>query len=396
MLRSIKSSQNQIINAICSLYNKWGWDEDGPLDTHYKRSRPPFNNNFSRNPSRKRPGELEQRVCKYWMVNGECPYGDCCKFLHSWYRTSSTSGDGCFFMLARLDGHKKVVCGIALPTWSDKLFNWSRDGTVRIWDCHSGKCNRVINLGAEVGCLSSEGTWVFIGLPNLVKVWNLNREIINDFSLEGPVGQVYALAVHNDLLFAGAANGDILVWKGCFEANPFKLVATIKAHKQAVVCLRVDAGAYRLYSGSMDNTVNALDLETFQCKQTMKGHNGVVMSLFTWQHFLLTCSLDQTMKVWAMKDGGYLELVHTHEEKHGILDVFGMQDAQGKPVLFCSCNDNCVRLYELDSFAERGRILAKKEVREIQIGPGGLFFTGDAIGMVTVWNWLAERSQEAS
>ncbi|CAK7356067.1 unnamed protein product [Dovyalis caffra] len=71
------------------------------------------------------------------------------------------------------------------------------------------------------------------------------------------------------------------------------------------------------------------------------------------------------MKVWAMKDGSYLELVHTHEEKHGILEIFGMQDAQGKPVLFCSCNDNCVRLYELDSFTERGRICAKKEASAI-------------------------------
>ena len=34
----------------------------------------------------------------------------------------------------------------------------------------------------------------------------------------------------------------------------------------------------------------------------------------------------------------------------GILSLRGMPDAQGKPILLCSCNDNTVRLYELPSW----------------------------------------------
>ena len=41
-------------------------------------------------------------------------------------------------------------------------------------------------------------------------------------------------------------------------------------------------------------------------------------------------------------------------------------------------------------FAERGKIFTKQEVRAIQIGPNGLFFTGDGTGQVRVWNWIAE------
>lgn len=33
----------------------------------------------------------------------------------------------------------------------------------------------------------------------------------------------------------------------------------------------------------------------------------------------------------------------------GILSLCGMHDAQAKPVLLCSCNDNCVRIYDLPS-----------------------------------------------
>ncbi|KAF2317468.1 hypothetical protein GH714_022565 [Hevea brasiliensis] len=285
---------------------------------------------------------------------------------------------------------KKSVVGVALPSRSDKLYRGSRDGTVRVGDCYSGKCDRIINLGFEIGSLICEGLWVFIGLPNLVRVWNLSSEGNKEFSLNGPIGQVYALAVYKDLLFTRTATGDILAWKGSFEANSFAMVATLRGHKKVVVCLNVGSGVHSLYSGSMDNTVKVWDLETMQCKQTLNGHKNVVMSLLSWDQCLLTCFLEHTMKFWVAREGGKLEPVNTHEEKSGILKVLGMQDAKGKPNVLCSYNDNCFRLYELDSFTEMDRIFAEKEVREIQRDPNGLFFTGDAARVVTVWMWQAE------
>ncbi|EOX92681.1 Retrotransposon protein, unclassified, putative [Theobroma cacao] len=64
----------------------------------------------------------------------------------------------------------------------------------------------------------------------------------------------------------------------------------------------------------------------------------------------------------------------------GVLALCGMNDAETKPVLFCSCNDNTVRLYDLPSFTERGRLYSKREVRVIHRGPFPLFFTGYGSG----------------
>ncbi|AQK73522.1 Zinc finger CCCH domain-containing protein 48 [Zea mays] len=72
----------------------------------------------------------------------------------------------------------------------------------------------------------------------------------------------------------------------------------------------------------------------------------------------------------------------------GALALSGMPDAQSKPVLLCSLNDNTVRLYDLPSFSDRGRLFSKKEIRAIQMGPGGLFFTGDGTGELKVWQWV--------
>jgi len=45
------------------------------------------------------------------------------------------------------------------------------------------QCVGVINLGGEVGCMISEGPWVFVGIPNFVKVRkNTNRDLFLFFS----------------------------------------------------------------------------------------------------------------------------------------------------------------------------------------------------------------------
>lgn len=46
-------------------------------------------------------------------------------------------------------------------------------------------------------------------------------------------------------------------------------------------------------------------------------------------------------------------------------------------------------------FSERGKIFAREGIRAIQIGPGGLFFTGDGSGQVRVWNWSTEAAAPA-
>ncbi|KAK9994407.1 hypothetical protein SO802_024110 [Lithocarpus litseifolius] len=250
------------------------------------------------------------------------------------------------------------------------------------------KCQAVIQLGGEVGCMINEGHWVFVGIPNAVKAWNTLTN--SELSLSGPVGQVYAMVVGNDLLFAGTQDGSILAWKFNAVTNTFEPVASLRGHTLGVVSLVV--GANRLYSGSMDCSIRVWNLETLQCVQTLKEHSSVVMSVLCWDQFLLSCSLDKTIKVWVATESGNLEVTYTHNEEHGLLTLCGMHDLESKPILLCSCNDNTVHLYDLPSFSERGKIYSKQEVRAIQMGPGGLFFTGDGAGQVKVWRWLPEST----
>ncbi|MED6145328.1 hypothetical protein PIB30_024081 [Stylosanthes scabra] len=300
-------------------------------------------------------------ICRHW-VNGNCVHGEKCRNLHSWFY-----GDG-FSTLAKLQEHKKVITGIALPAGSDKLYSGSTDGTIRTWDCHTGQCVNVVNLGAEVISMISEGPWIFIGLRNAVKAWNVQAAL--EFTLYGPKGRVLAMVVGSETLFAGDEDGVISAWRGSSESM--------------------------LYSGSMDHSIKVWDMDTLQCKMTLSGHADTVTSLICWDSYLLSSSTDCTVKVWVATEEGPLKVTYTHREENGVCALRGMTDADAKPILFCSCVDNSVRLYELPSFSERGRLFARLEVRSLEIGPGGLFFTGDGTGLVTVWKWLEEPKVASS
>uniref|UniRef100_A0A2N9I0R3 Uncharacterized protein n=2 Tax=Fagus sylvatica TaxID=28930 RepID=A0A2N9I0R3_FAGSY len=99
---------------------------------------------------------------------------------------------------------------------------------------------------------------------------------------------------------------------------------------------------------------------------TLNGHDDVIKSLTCWDQYLLSCSLDCcTLK--------------------GVLALHGMTDSDGKPIVYCSCGDNSIHIYELP-----GRLFAKLDVDTLQIDPGGLIFTGDRTGLLAMWKWLAE------
>uniref|UniRef100_A0A453P9Y2 C3H1-type domain-containing protein n=1 Tax=Aegilops tauschii subsp. strangulata TaxID=200361 RepID=A0A453P9Y2_AEGTS len=188
--------------------------------------------------------KVPDRPCKFFLA-GDCTYGEKCRYPHTYCMSNSIT------LLTPLQGHEKVVTGIALPTGSDKLYSGSKDGTVRLWDCQTGQCAGVLPVGGEVGCMISEGPWLFVGIPDAVKVWNMQTQA--EMNLTGPTGQVYALAIGNELLFAATQDGRILAWRFSTVTNCFEPAASLTGHQLAVVSLIV--GGMRLYSGSMDKTI---------------------------------------------------------------------------------------------------------------------------------------------
>ncbi|KAL9672499.1 hypothetical protein QQ045_028750 [Rhodiola kirilowii] len=231
--------------------------------------------------------EEDGRVCKHWM-SGTCIYGEECHHLHSWV-SSKAKAD--IERVLQLKEHNKTMTGIAFSSGYEIMHTGSKDGTLRAWDVPTGECIGYINVGAEVGCLIYQWPWIFAGVPNAI--WAGNTETSLRLSLEGPVGQVNALAVCQDTLFAACDDGNILAYNPCQEDKTFRQTATLRGHSKAVLSLEYsgsDNVYIQLFSGSADCTIRCWDPNTFQCTHVLEGHSGAVTSLISWKSFLLSGS----------------------------------------------------------------------------------------------------------
>ncbi|KAL0386537.1 UNVERIFIED_CONTAM: Zinc finger CCCH domain-containing protein 17 [Sesamum latifolium] len=310
--------------------------------------------------------QAQPKQCKYW-VTGNCVHGDKCRIC--------TLGS-------------LAITGISLPSGSDKLYSCSKDKSIRAWDSHTGQCAGSVITDGEAGCLTSEGPWLLVGLQTALKAWKLQTEA--EFSFGLLPGLVCSMVLDDDKLFAGMEDGSLLMWKLNLETVTLEAVEKRKEHNGAI-CSLVLGSNNRLYSGSRDGTIRVWDRQNLQCLHTLYGHTRDVMAVICWDNYLLSASLDNTLKIWAATESGSIEVIHEIKEDCGFIALCGIHDAEDKPILLCSCNDNTVRLYDLPSFTERGRIYSKREVEVIEIGRDGLFFTAMQVGRSPSGNCLEIR-----
>ncbi|KAM0922128.1 hypothetical protein ACQ4PT_006363 [Festuca glaucescens] len=295
--------------------------------------------------------------------------------------------------VARLEGHANAITGVAVPEGSGTLYSGSLDGTVRAWDCGTGRCVHVASAHeGEVGRLIAMGPWVLVGVRGAVKA--LHTGSGKELQLRLPAGaQITTLLAEDDeRLFAGAEDGAIYIWRLDREHQRFDEVAALAGHEgHAFASLAQGKGA--LYSGSVDGGIKVWDLETRRCIFSFAGHVSRITALLCWDRFLLSSSDDGTVKVWRSKPGHgdddlELEVHYTHkEEGQRVVSMDGTHDANKKPVLLVACGDGVIRVYDLPSFKRSGQIPCDGEVTAMSLRTPGVVFTGDESGEVRVAKW---------
>uniref|UniRef100_A0A0E0PCX3 C3H1-type domain-containing protein n=1 Tax=Oryza rufipogon TaxID=4529 RepID=A0A0E0PCX3_ORYRU len=287
-----------------------------------------------------------EKPCKFFL-SGDCRYGDECRcYLHA-----GSINDG-FSLLTPLRGHQKAVTAIVLPSGTHLLFSSSKDGTVRVSDYQT-----------------EQEPLLFVGIPDAVKIWDTGAEM----SLSEPTGEY----MHWRLAMGcSSLQCNYTTWRYCAEKDSFELASSLVGHHR----------------------IRAWDLAKLQWTHpfwSYRSYNALAL-LGSISIILFSGSNNQGLGCYGKLETGSLAVTYTHNEDHGALALAGMQDAQLNPILLWSTNYNIVHLYELPSFAERGKISFEAEVGAVKNGPGGLIFTSDEIGKLKLWKWTAERTSGVS
>lgn len=218
----------------------------------------------------------------------------------------------------RYDGHKSNVGAMGFDANGNWLYTGSEDGTMRVWDTRSQKCQR---------CFENNGLFDRIALhsvdlhPNQVEllagdqagrvhVWDLAADRIRQQLVpeEGvPVRSVCVASDAKSVVRVVCANheGTCYVWQ--LSDDSYNPLQKIDAHSAYVLACRFSPEAKHLATTSADNTINLWQLhsEGFARCFTLTGHSKWVWDCAFSRdgQYLVTGSSDCTCRLWDVRTG---------------------------------------------------------------------------------------------
>jgi non-specific serine/threonine protein kinase len=274
--------------------------------------------------------------------------------------------------MATLQGHTRVIRGVALSADGHQVASSGVDGAIRLWDVRSGVCVQTLQEapGSVYGvALSADGALLasakLDGTVRLLEVKSGRRVA----TLEGHTGVAYGVALSGEsrlgessvavvaaslpagngrsggnqgqLLASGGLDGTIRLW----QLQTHTYVATLQGHTGAVWGVAL-SGHGQLASGGADGTVRLWDAESRRLLATLQGHSGAVYCVaFSGDgHIVASGGLDGTVRLWAADSGQCVAIL---QRDTGV--VRGVALSASGHLLASGGQDGIIRLWDTET-----------------------------------------------
>lgn len=206
--------------------------------------------------------------------------------------------------VATLKGHEDKVYCVKYNSSGDLLVSASCDTTVRVWNAES-QAKLVTLRGhtlAVFSCAfsnSDNGKFVVSGSDDrVIKLWDwgAGREIL---SLVGHIGTVWTVVFsHNDrYVLSGSMDYELILWDSMTGAR----LRSMDGHKTSVHHAIFSEDDAYIFSCARDWSVMVWRTEDGEHVETIIGHLSTVYHMDISEDKLLTCSLDDKIKLWNIR-----------------------------------------------------------------------------------------------
>ena len=200
----------------------------------------------------------------------------------------------------------------------------SNDNKIKIWNLISGECLLTLTghtMGVYKIAEMSDNRLVSFASDRTIKVWSLETgECLKTIQIEYKPKEKQSIGsiklISNDIILCGRGKSI-----DAYDLNSGEFVKSLVGHTDSVQCVDMLSDG-RIVSASWDKTIKIWNLNSGQCKQTLKDsvNKGIVMCMLILPNdILVTGSGDDIIKVWDLKIN---KLVNTLIGHSGVISCF--------------------------------------------------------------------------
>jgi WD40 repeat protein len=242
---------------------------------------------------------------------------------------------------------------IGLSPDGKKVASGSDDGAVRLWDVDTGK---VIakwvghTRGAFFVCWSREGGRVVSGAwgDGTARVWDVEsgKTVL---AIETGCSDVWAVVCSPDTTMIATGGRSEEEYLKIWHAKTGKLVANLKGHTATVFCLTWTADGKTLISGSADCSIRTWNTTTWQQIAVWTGHTDSVFGIAISPNgrILASASWDSTARLWNFETGQPIGSPLQHADS-----VRCTSFAPDGKLLATGCQDNNAYMWDVSAIVK--------------------------------------------
>jgi small GTP-binding protein len=247
-----------------------------------------------------------------------------------------------------LRGHTKWIGRIAWSPDGSYLASPSEDGTIRIWDAHSGACVHTLHWHTDQVwsvAWSPDGQHLAsASQDNTVRLWDAASGKLLQ-TLKGHFETVTSVAWSPDGQRLASASSDktIRLW----EATSGKLLRTLEGHTNQINEAVWSPDGKSIASASYDKTIRLWEAATGKLLRTLEGHIEWAVSV-AWSpdgQRLASASYDKTIRLWDAASGKASQVLEGHRDSIRCVDF----SANGR-WLASKSGDSTIRLWRCDTW----------------------------------------------